>query len=253
MQKNNSPRGYTVLLAVMITSAVLAAATALAGIIISEIKQTRDISNSIQARSYAESDLEQAFFILRKAGNDALKAGEFTIGDTVRNIQDIAPQFPFQIPENDMIALSVPYNFEDTVIIGDSTRNLKIEPPWTTEDPDCPSWVEISRVKWDGVFTIDRQPYPRPQGDVLRIPIEQNTVELRIRALYCGISSLTVGNLSSYKRIQSRANFKGVQQFIQAIIPNTTPISGLFDFVVFSECNLAKSSNPDAVIQCPFN
>ena len=54
------------MLAVLITATVLSAATALASIVVAQLRQSRDTVSSIAALSLAQSRIERALFTLRK-------------------------------------------------------------------------------------------------------------------------------------------------------------------------------------------
>ena len=48
-------------------------------------------------------------------------------------------------------------------------------------------------------------------------------------------------------KIDSRGSFGGVEQKILVALPRQTPLSGVYDFVVFSECSIVKGGS----ISCP--
>lgn len=226
-------RGYALLLAVLILSTVLAGATALANIVISGIRQTREVSNAIIAYAAAESDVEQALYVLRKDKQDPLPDVNDSDGLT-RAVQVTQPIIPYRIAENDFVSLPMPAGF---------TGDIKI-PVWEAEQ-NCASWMEISFTTLDlatGIVT-DTLRHARPLADApLSIQPPANTVGLRLRALYCDISALTVNNLTIQSRviIKSTAEVAGAKQAIEVTVPREAPASGLFDFVLFSEEDITK-------------
>ena len=218
------------LLAVLILSTVLAGATALANIVISGIRQTRDVVNTIQAYTRAESDVEQALYDLRK--NEQLPLADSDGSDGVtREVQETQPVVPYQIAENDFVSLVVSPAFSGDIVI----------PSWEVEN-NCASWIEISRVGWDSDngLTTNRQTLPHAD-EPLTINIPTGTTEVRIRALYCDIARLTVNNLNSRVIIRSTAEVSGAKQSWEVTVPRQAPAAGLFDFVLFSEGDLVKS------------
>lgn len=223
-------KGYALLLAVLILSTVLAGATALANIVISGIRQTREVSNSIIAYAVAESDVEQALWELRKTGNTV---GHGLQDGVIREVVDDQPKVPYRIAENDFVSLPVSPAF---------SGNIKIF-QWEAE-PNCASWIEISRVSLDSNNQLSPARFTHSVADTttgpLIINIPQGTIELRIRALYCDIERLTVNNLASRVIIRSTAEVAGAKQAIEVAVPREAPASGLFDFVLFSEEDLTK-------------
>lgn len=233
-------RGYALLLAILITSAVLAGATALASIVLSEIKQTRDISNAIEARVMAESDIEQALFVLRKGGEDVLQRAPEHTG-IEREVEARSPARPFVISENDFVSLPVPSDF---------TGNITISAWGVAADCASSSWIEVSSITWDSGFSTDRHPYSLASDTPILFPVDPDTVEIRIRALYCDITSLEIVDLPSRISITSTAEVQNARQTVEVIIPRTIPAAGLFDFVIFSECGILKGVEGNPVI-CP--
>lgn len=226
-------RGYALLLAVLILSTVLAGATALANIVISGIRQTREVSNSIIAYAAAESDVEQALYELRK--QDLLPSSHGPENGVTREVNVDQPAVPYRIGENDFASLPVSPKF---------TGNIAI-PQWEVEQNCASSWIEISRVGLGSgdALSTDRAPHARTETTTtqpLTINIPAGTIELRIRALYCDIERLSVAGLNSRVIIKSTAEVAGAKQAIEVTVPREAPASGLFDFVLFSEEDLTK-------------
>lgn len=224
-------RGYALLLAVLILSTVLAGATALANIVISGIRQTREVSNAIVAYANAESDVEQALYELRK--NEQLPIADNNDADGVtREVQETQPIVPYRIAENDFVSLPVPPNF---------SGNIEI-PQWEAE-PNCASWLEVSFVNLDlandTVQDTLRQTQPLTNASLTITP-PSGALEMRLRALYCDIERLEVNGLTSRVIIQSTADVAGAKQSIEVTVPREAPAAGLFDFVLFSEEDLTK-------------
>lgn len=233
--------GYTLLLAMVITSAVITGASAVAGIVISEIRQTRDLGNSLQAQVAAERDVEQSLFVARKAGEAYLERGTFVVGDVTRQVDEAPPARPFKILENDFAVLSIPDGFSGAITI----PRADWQPGANCTTPE-ESWIEVSRITWDpssGTLVSDNQPrvYSHAQQNI-SLDVALNTVEMRIRALYCDIDALRVFDLPSRVRVRSTARVGGVSQTVEIAVPRFAPAAGLFDFVIFSECDISKGT-----------
>src|SRR3989344_4631086 len=100
-------KGYSLLLSVIITSAVLSTATALAGIILSEVRQTREVGDAIGAQLEAEGIIEEGLFVLRKGSYAMLRSENSPWAGEGREVSDAAPLRPFRIEENDFISLPI--------------------------------------------------------------------------------------------------------------------------------------------------
>lgn len=217
------------MLAVLILSTVLAGATALANIVISGIRQTRQVSNSIIAYAAAESDVEQALYELRK--QDLLPSSHGPENGVTREVNVDQPVVPYRIAENDFVGLPISPTFSSNITI----------PQWEVEQ-NCASWIEISRVGLDVNNQLVTTRFSHSRADApIDFNIPAGTTELRIRALYCDIERLTVNGLASRVIIKSTAEVAGAKQAIEVTVPREAPASGLFDFVLFSEKDLTKS------------
>ena len=270
----HSERGYALLLAVVITSAVLSAASALAGIVLSEIRQTREIANVITAQVSAESDIEEGLFILRKGGYEVLcpspssggAASPFTClpqsqcntptaAEAGNTACEAPPLRPFAIAENDFVAFPLsPSNIPGTFRITE----------WTPQSPSVEndacgtdgarSWIEVTSIAWNDqdpanpLFETSRHPYSYAsdysESRVTDIPIPAHTVEVRIRALYCSIAGLSA-DLPARVILRATGQEGNVRQTSEVAVPRVASVSGLFDFVIFSECELNKGINDE--------
>lgn len=237
-------KGYSLLLAVIITSAVLSTATALAGIILSEVRQTREVGDAIAAQITAEGDIEAGLFVLRKGSFELLQANEeLWKSGAGHEAYEAPPLRPFRIEENDFISLPISSS--------DRPSTMKInrwDPGDTCENEGGESWIEVSTIAWDpenSANPFQTSHSPRAHSDyaqnesVLEILVPEHTVEIRVRALYCAIEQFNV-DLPTRVILRATATRGAVRQTAEVTVPRSTPVSGLFDFVIFSECELTK-------------
>lgn len=255
-----SPKGYALLLSVVITSAVLSAASALAGIVLSEIRQTREIGSAILALTSAESSIEEGLFILRKGGYELLQSDRSPFQympvtgceppedfPTERVVWDGCSLRPFRIVENDFVAFPLTPS--------DTSQSMQIT-SWVP-GADCGpidvsrSWIEVASIAWNDenpatppLFETSRRPYSYASDRDTRIPIPPHTVEVRVRALYCSIAGLNV-DLPARVILRATRQEEGVLQTAEVAVPRAASVSGLFDFVIFSECELTKGLSGD--------
>lgn len=225
--------GYSLLLAVVITAAVISTATSMASVVRSEIRQTGALAAADRAYAQAESEAERAIFVLRRSTLtfDAVRT-RFTEGVAIES--DLRPQ-RFQIRENDFVSLPT---------LSDAPAERLIISAWRPGG-DClapeESWVEITRVRWnaEGGFLTDRQ-LRSWSADEIQLNLDNDTVEVRIRALYCDIDEIEIQGAAVRMRIRAHSEIGNVSQSVEAILPQSATVSGLFDFVLFSECEIVK-------------
>ncbi|OGL66624.1 hypothetical protein A3D58_02020 [Candidatus Uhrbacteria bacterium RIFCSPHIGHO2_02_FULL_46_47] len=239
--KKGERRGYSLLLAVLITSTVLSAASALATIIISEIRQTRQTAGAIQARASAEQKTERVLYLLRKTELPLDQIAGAT-GAAVSSSQD--PQY-FSIQENDFVSLPISVDGEVSDIAPRITTITTWKPAEACASASA-SWIEVTPISWNGAEFISQR-YPYSHSDFtsegqLRIafPAGGTPVEMRIRALYCDIDNLAVEDIPGRVRIVASGQSGDVSQSLQTLMVRRPPASGLFDFVIFSESEIKK-------------
>jgi hypothetical protein len=245
--------GYSLLLAVILVSTIISGATAIARLIVLNLRQTRYLDQAIVASSAASSGVEKALFLLRKTEEeitDRQKPTTETIGNATAEWEaTLAEEAVFKIPQNDYAVLNLPQNSRiDTIEI----------PPWT-KAPDCPSWIEVSGLSWDPTSPqgfseadVQRQPYALGDSPVRFDVLADKAVQIRIKALYCDIHKLEVYGLAdggptslpSRVVINSTGDYLGSRQALRISTLARPPLSGLFDFVIFSECSLVKGGVP---------
>lgn len=246
--------GYSLLLATLITSAVLSAASLLAGVVVSEIRQTQEIASGIAAYVKAEEGIEKAIFMLRNT--------DLTLAEIEAKLTDVTleaetrPQY-VDIKENDFASFSIT---PGTPISEVTPRIVK----WDLADTACVSWIEVTTVGWDRSagalepFNTSRSLYSRASdfvggvgGGSLTIPFlaTGDPVEVRVRALYCDIDQLGVEQIPGRVRIRGIGVEGRAKRSVETLIVRYPPLSGLFDFAVFSECSVVKGENFPSV--CP--
>lgn len=249
----NSNRGYTLLLAVVIMSAVVSAAALVARSVVREIRQTRTIANAIAARAQAEEQIEKAIFLLRHTELTLQQVSALLENTTV---EPETRTLYLDIPENDFISLTIP---EEVALEEIAPRIVR----WSIADQNCASWIEVTSIGWTSdpgatePFDTNRQAYSRASdfGPSGYLPVLFSAlgrpVELRIKALYCGINELGVEGIPGRIRVTSTGASADTRQSIEMLIVRHPPAGGLLDFVVFSECSIIKGEpiSPN----CPSN
>ncbi|MDP3244922.1 MAG: hypothetical protein Q8M83_04680 [bacterium] len=236
-------RGYSLLLAVLLTSTIIVSAVALARVVVLNLRQVRDMDRSISAYSAASSGIERGLFLIKKGGEDLIAhpktedIGDATVTVTAQQSGDAS----FKIAENDFVVLDLP--------AGHNLTGMQI----SSGNDNCQAaWLEISLAVWDesNFEQISRHLYPLSDFiEPVFFDLLPNTItQVRLKALYCDISKVTVNGISvdGIKPLPARLTIKAVGQYrdavqaLQAAVLERSPLNGLFDFVVFSECPLLK-------------
>lgn len=248
-QDHYKQSGYSLLLAVLLTSTIIVSAVALARVVVLNLRQVQNIDRSISAYSAASSGIEKDLFLIKKANlnltgtSQTSQVGDATVTVTVQQSGDAS----FGIAENDFAVLDLPASHALT--------SMQI----SSGDDNCPgAWLEVSLAAWDatnGFEQLSRQPYSLSSdfsgpGHSISIDLPTNTItQVRLKALYCDIAKITVYGirvdgqtepLPSRLTIKAVGEYGGAVQALQAAVLEKSPLSGLFDFVVFSECPLLK-------------
>lgn len=277
-------KGNVLLLALLVMAGIMTAALGISAIILNEIKQARNIDFSTVAYYAAESGVEQALYKLRK--EDALLAcpsgecdpsGFCSAGDResclrsngdlsnqsswTRTVTDKEWQIYGTIKKDESLQVDL-YDPEGGTAAG--VESIKIE--WT---PQCvspaASTIEVGYISWDPAVGWSVSSEQRFKYSALVSPVINNgftstkSYRLRIKAIFCDISNLVVtawGNDNAeapQKEIPARivlnsiGEYGTLRQAIRMTMPRKSPMSGLYDYVLFSECSLVKGEE----VTCP--
>lgn len=295
---NGKNPGQALLLSLLIMAAVTAAGVGFATLIISQIKASENIENSIIASYAAESGLEKALHIVKTNRAD----GE-TLSDTITEIkalsgtpifskagltvafdqegissEEIRNKFSLLQDESKQVDL---YNPDSPFGVDNGIKYLYVSwdnNPLPISDILYDSgygtgseWVEISWTGWDlngnSYENVEKILLP---SDALRydstlcnassyiqcttIPLDPDSVglvhyQVRVKALYANVDDIEIkalGDSNNLINIPSRVRLKTIgkygrtQQALNASLPWKIPISGLFDYVIFSEEKVDK-------------
>lgn len=242
--------GYALLVALLVTTTIVAGSAALARVIVANLRQNQFVDRATTAMIAASSGLEQGLFLVRRLERVPVPGEVFIIEGvgakvSMRINDDPAEASRFKIAKDDSIVLDLP--------AGVSVARIEI-PVWTPAEGCTPSWIEtaISLLGEDG-FSTDRGLHSLANAPItLDVAAPgSDRVELRIRALYCDIKQLEVIALSSEEIsiplparvvIDSVGEYFGSRQALRAVLPASAPLSGLFDFVLFSGSAISKGN-----------
>ncbi|MBU1146494.1 hypothetical protein KKD80_03025 [Patescibacteria group bacterium] len=280
----NKQSGNVLLLALLVMAGIMTAGLGIGTIILNEIKQARNIDFSTVAYFAAESGVEQAIYKLRKedavincpvgvcGANGFCSGGEgesciTAAGDLSndasweRTIVDREPQIYGKIEKDNSMQIDL-FDPENAVAAG--VESVKIE--WV---PDCVapavSTIEVGYVNWDPIAGWSEATEKKFKYTALESPVINNgfsgtkSYRLRIKALYCDINNVIITvwgadnavppqvKIPARIVLNSAGEYGVARQAIKVTMPRKSPMSGLYDYVLFSECSLVKGD--DAV--CP--
>ena len=252
--------GTILLFALMIMASIVITATGLTAVILSSLQQSRAIDNSIIAYYAAESGVEEAVFDTRK--NGALPTEETTkqaLSNGAAWTRAVQPSEPVvyagTVPQDSLVEIAL-YN-PDQPTTATSISQVTIN--WTDNCSGC-SVVDMSLVSWKAggdivwdpnaaiySFTGGSATLPADAGKLYRLRLIARRAQienLQIRVYDAGGAAL---DIPGRVRVDAVGYFGGVQQRLTATMPRQTPLSGIYDYVIFSECSLVKNS----VATCP--
>lgn len=264
-------RGTVLLMALIVMSSVVISSVGLGSLILSSLQQTRVIDSAIVAYYAAESGAEDALFSARRSGALPLSVSTATAltnnATWKRSVDDKESViYAGTILEDSLTEIAL-FN-PDTQT---SVNIAKIEVTWTDTCSGC-TVLGATLIGWQPGGPWDplnaanvaigmnqyvggnaQLPVPSPDklyrlrlfakvdpGFPSRGPLEN----VQIRAYDLGNAPV---NLPGRVKVDSRGTFAGVEQKLLVTLPRQTPLSGAYDFVVFSECSIVKGGS----ISCP--
>jgi hypothetical protein len=261
MRRKIKQKGSVLLLALLVTTAILGAALSLGIVVIGSIQRASLTTHAFAAYYMAESGLEKALYEIRKENitpnNLAADCGLSGVNCT-RQVSYEKDAYYSSLKENKSIQLNLVSTTGGT---GAGAESLEI----ICTDADSsifPLWLEITLVPIiNGSINEDTNSTQKvlhdcssSENQIIIINTLDSTLSyiVRIKALYDDVSDLTVaaydgvngtGNkvdLATKLIVDSRGDFKLSRQKITVEMPpNPVPLS-YFDYVLFSEQDLDK-------------
>lgn len=259
-------RGTVLLLALVIMSSVVMSSMGLGSLIVSSLQQSRVMDGAIIAFYAAESGAEEALFDARRENvvpasldtpvtlsNTASWTRAVSTTESVLYVGGLAEGSLTEIALYD-VDTNLPSNVERLEVTwsdkcGDCTVLAATVLGWqpgSVWDPLNAANVEFTTAKYPGgsaSITV-------PAGGATKLN------RLRLRAEGDALDNVTIRGydvgglqvpLPGRLRIDVRGKFGKVEQKLLVSLPRRAPLSGSFDYVVFSECSIVKGGT----ISCP--
>jgi len=254
--------GTVLLFALLVMSAVMIGSVGVGSLILNMLQQTKTVDQSVIAFYAAETGIEESLYNARKTGKlpNSYIARSLTGGSVWSTVVTDTKEIIYAvIPENEFIEVNL-YDPEAATI---ATDIASVEIDWTDSCGGCSvlrasmvGWIPGGPIAW--VPNADTRTYDfasRPA--VITTGPPNKLYKLRLRARNATLEDVTIraydsgGGLEPLPgrvEIDVTGKFGDVNRRLQASMLHGAPLSGIFDFVLFSECSLVKGNRP---ISCP--
>ncbi len=280
-RKRKQQNGNVLLLALLVMAGLITAGIGIGAIVLNEIRQARNIDFSVLAYYAAEASTENALYKLRKEKalltcpvGSCEAAGYCSGGEQEpclypsgtltnfavwqRNFTDREAVIYSKLKKGEVLQIDL-YDPEQ-IAWAAGVESIKIE--WSDSCSNC-SWIEFAFVDWrPGVAVNWADNRTKFKYSVTSSPVINNAFvstkayKIRIKALYGDINNLTFtawsqNNAGGVQKeiparliLNSTGTFAVSKQAIKMTMPRGSPMSGLYDFVLFTECSLVKGEEP---------
>ncbi|MEA3249675.1 MAG: hypothetical protein U9Q03_04970 [Patescibacteria group bacterium] len=255
-------RGAVLLFSLLVLSAVMIGSVGLGSLVLNLLQQTKVIDQSIVAFYAAETGIEESLYNARKTGNLPGSYALRTVpsGSTWSSVVSDTKEIVYAtIPEDEFIEVNL-FSPEAPTI---ATPIANVEIDWSDGCGGC-SVLTLSMVSWIPGAPIAWAPSSETRTyDFASRPATISTgpsnklYKVRLRAKNATLDNVTVraydvGSnpvaLPGRIEIDVTGEFGDTRRRLLASMLHGAPLSGIFDFVVFSECSLVKGNRP---ISCP--
>lgn len=233
---------------------VVIASTGLSSLILSSLQQTRALDGAATAYYAAESGIEDALFTARRTNvfpPSVPAAQTLANGATwTRTVQGGQPvMYVDAIPQDSLVEAAL-YDPDAPTTATDIDH---VQITWTDQCSGCSvlkatlvGWLAGGPIVWDPNATT----YQFTGGTAsLSVGGVGKLYRLRLVASGAAIDSVQIRaynaanapvNIPGQVNVTATGDYGGVRQTLIATFPRETPLSGVFDFVLFSECSLVK-------------
>lgn len=271
-------KGAILLLSLLIMSGILIVGSSLGTISLLSLRQARIIDDSVIAFAAAESGAEQTLYQIRRAATDVSTLSSNDQDDSSTQYSGLpmnnGSSWKRTISTTETtLYTTIPENKTYEVVLWDPdspTSRAGVESMTYSWDDNCggTSAIEVLVAGWDpqagGGFT----PLVEFHGTslaltFLRTPprVTDNgysalkAYRVRIRAKRCDIFNLAINaydaddgaggsgslvDIPSRIIIASNGTFVSARQALEIRLPRLQPLSGVFDYVIFSQCSILK-------------
>ncbi len=275
--------GSAILLALLIVSAILSSALYINVLSIRGMKQSQNVDNSVIAFYAAETGNEQAIYYIRKTEdldiNDLIFSPSIPNASGVLTMESLISRDIVDEVKNVLISLKKDETYQLDIFDQNnlSSKSLidSLELSW---DSDCANskieltvneWEADTNIEWQETEIEDQMHISKciikspaiidgsgdPCDDVILDP--NMSYQFRFKSLTCDVYNL---NIKAFDMADQQISFKNIysiesvgeypvgtsqsnRQALHVNLRKFSPLSGLFDYVLFSEKSLVKDLN----------
>lgn len=255
-------KGSILLFALLVMAAVMIGSVGLGSLVMNLLQQTKAVDQSLIAFYAAETGIEESLFNARKTGNLPGSYTDRTVtgGSTWSSVvSDTKAVIYATIPKDEFIEINL-FDPGDPTF---ATDIAKVRIDWNDSCGGC-SVLRASMVSWLPGAPIAWMPNAETRTyDFMVKPAEIMTgppnklYKLRLRSRNATLESVEVKAydvggepvaLPGRIEIDVTGEYGDTRRRLLASMLSGAPLSGIFDFVLFSECSLIKGNRP---ISCP--
>ncbi len=275
MYKKNAKQASALLLSILIVSALLSSVFYINTFSTRQLSKANNIDNSLIAFYSAESGNERAIWDIRAYGDEHLTAlnNSFTNNNALvtREVTSTIDSVFTALKEDEFYQFDLfdPLNIE----YGSGLSYLSIS--WEDECGGS-SWLELTANEWSSESNEVKWGLDESQIHVKKTLLNldddnldqidsidgsqfnsNNAYQFRIKAMFCDVKNLTI---RAYNSSDEQIPFKNIytirsvaqypedglsssNQALTVTLRRISPLSGLFDYVIFSEQSLIKDTD----------
>lgn len=255
----NKQRGSILLMTLLVLSAIVTAAGTVSIITVQHIRNSSLIDDGVRAFYAAESGIEHGLYAIRKqeisAASIATASGALSNGGTWdRIITSTVASLASDIAEDDTWQVDL-YNPDDSLSQLD-TAIQSITINWDHDAAGGSEWVLATIVPWDAGTGTPGIPTAQLFSAVSANPMVNLSAaqvhRVRIKALYADVQDVaitaydqtngagSVVNIPASITMYSTGEYAQANSVVRATMPQKTPLSGVFNFVLFAEEDVYK-------------
>ncbi len=264
--------GTVLLLALLILSSMIIAAAGLGTLILDSLQQTRAVDSAVLAYAAAESGIEQGIYLARCRNSwDARCTGDLPPDIPSQPLMNGSRWNRTSADWESVLYFELPQDGTAEVALFDPKRPMDdtnidhVEMSWRDPLPGETPVVRATVVSWptggskawsllgavpaDQTTVVDYTKTASPATFPLAFPGWPSRLRMRVEGAPLRGIQLRVFSKGSPSvqlpiparvRVDANGDYLGVRQKLTARMPRMLPASGLFDFVVFSQCSLVK-------------
>ncbi len=268
-------RGNVLLMALLVMSGVLIVGASLGTISLLSLRQARAIDDSVVAFGAAESGAEQTLYQIRRAGTPSATLAANPRDDSSPALSGVpmgnGSSWSRSLAANETtVFASIPKEKTYEVVLWDPdapSSPAGVESLAFSWNDACggTSGLEVLTAGWDPAASGSFAPIVAFHGDSPALTFlhaatrvidndfaSGKAYRVRLRAKTCDITDLAIsayradnatgGQVPIPSRISIGATgtYHASRQALELRLPRLQPLSGAFDFVIFSQCSLLK-------------